>query len=449
MRVSQAAALATVLLCPAAWCQEVVTQEPLTNKRLFAKLPVLALRKLDVDKVITAANPNETNTWMVSPSAAVASVLSSDKIPQTVKSKVTGISFEQSSVADWQPIQREAMATAVGAWTQDFEKLVDVKHEKIVDKARFGSPTEEIEAKAQLTSFLPKAKDVYAEKPPEDIAFHDGSRENVNTAAVERILATNNLIKASASKGNETGIKQYAPLDLNTEFANDIQATYYPIRSFPMLKTDLERLPAVKIAIQQAALNRKVAGAVLIDEGEVDFGIPLAFTAKEKSLQVEPSLDRRYDIYWIELAFSPSEEVLQNATELRYDIEILDSNAIVLDLVPLRFGIVENTVDKAAVPTVKVFDVEVGEMFSRTLAYKYLRPTIISYGLQTSSFGWSFTNEALDPSAKRVFAVIGVPKGTKQVNTTGAVEIKCRKYIGLASEWATTGPTPYTLNFPQ
>jgi hypothetical protein len=276
-----------------------------------------------------------------------------------------------------------------------------------------------------------------------------------NTVAVERILATNNIIETSTSAGTKPDLND--PLNLDTTFANDIQATYYPVSYFPVLTTDLERPPAINNAIQQAALNKNVAGAILLNEGEVDFGRPIAFTAKEKLLRVEPSLDRRYDIYWIELAFSPSEELLQNTLELRYDIKILDSDATVLDLVPMRFGVEasqKNTIEvegKGTVtsPMVKDVGVEVGEMFSRTIEYKYLRPTIVSYGLLTPSFGWSFKDESLDASAKRMFAVVGLPKGTKQVNTAITVEVKCKKSIWIAAEWATTGPNPYTISLPQ
>ena len=84
-------------------------------------------------------------------------------------------------------------------------------------------------------------------------------------------------------------------------------------------------------------------------------------------------------------------------------------------IVPERVGTEINVTDKASVPTVKVADVEVGEMFSRTIEYRYIRPTILGHGVQTPSFGWIFTGELLDASVKRMFAVIGVPKGTKEI----------------------------------
>jgi hypothetical protein len=183
--------------------------------------------------------------------------------------------------------------------------------------------------------------------------------------------------------------------------------------------------------------------------GEAGLGQPLPFTAKDKSLTVEPSLVRRYDIYWIDLAFSPSEELLGNATELRYDIAMLDNDTIALDLVPMRFGHEVEQKDGMSVPGIKVGEIEVGEMFSRTVEYRHLVPTVLSHGLLTQSFGWTFTGDSLDASAKRMFAVIGVPKGTKQVKTKITLEAKCRTYVGFASEWASTGPTPYTITLPQ
>ena len=124
------------------------------------------------------------------------------------------------------------------------------------------------------------------------------------------------------------------------------------------------------------------------------------FTAAEKSLKVEPSLLRKYDIYWMQLAISPTEELIQNIDELRYDITIDNPNVLAMAIVPERVGTEINNTDKAAVPTVKVGDVEVGEVFSRTVEYKYIRPTILGHGLQTSSFGWIFTGKSLDHQPK-------------------------------------------------
>ena len=62
------------------------------------------------------------------------------------------------------------------------------------------------------------------------------------------------------------------------------------------------------------------------------------FTAAEKSLKVEPSLLRKYDIYWMQLAISPTEELIQNIDELRYDITIDNPNVLAMAIVPERVG---------------------------------------------------------------------------------------------------------------
>ena len=118
-------------------------------------------------------------------------------------------------------------------------------------------------------------------------------------------------------------------------------------------------------------------------------------------------------------------------------------------VVPERVGTEINNTDKATAPTVKVGEVEVGEVFSRTVEYRYIRPTILGYGLQTASFGWIFTGKSLDASAKKIIAVIGVPKGTKEITTKFQLAAKVVKFMRLASNWASTGPTQYKISLPR
>jgi hypothetical protein len=274
------------------------------------------------------------------------------------------------------------------------------------------------------------------------VTFPDGSVERVNGTAISRILAINN-VKKNIRFGNEKD----SILTLDQTLADSIQATYHPLK--PVLSTETERLSALNAAIQQAATDLTVATALLIDEGDADLGIPLAFTAKDKSLTVPPSLSERYDIYWLELAFSPSEELTQRVNELRYNITLLGEKILALDLLPERVGIEVNSTTRANTPNIQVNGLVIGEMFARTVAYKYLRPTIISRGVLTSSFGWIYTDESIDASAKKMFAIIGAPKGTKRVDAEIVVMAKCSRYLGLASEWASTARIPYEIPLPQ
>ena len=80
---------------------------------------------------------------------------------------------------------------------------------------------------------------------------------------------------------------------------------------------------------------------------KVAIGNPHPIPAKEKKLEIEPSILKKYDVYW--------------------------------------------------------------------LTYKSLKPTIVGTGLQSPEFAWSIRDDMLDMSAKRLIAIIGVPKGTAQL----------------------------------
>ncbi len=193
-----------------------------------------------------------------------------------------------------------------------------------------------------------------------------------------------------------------------------------PISFIKSDSRELDKISAVSNGVQIASSQLPVAASLLVGEGDAGIGIPLAFTSTEKRLTVVPTLSRSYDIYWLQFAVNPSEELVDNINELRYDVELETKNSIVLDIVPIRVGIEENVTNKGAIPEVRIGDVEVGEMFSRTVEYKFIRPTIIGHGVQTSSFGWIFSDEAVDASTKRMFAVAGVPKGTREAQHKNA-----------------------------
>jgi hypothetical protein len=56
--------------------------------------------------------------------------------------------------------------------------------------------------------------------------------------------------------------------------------------------------------------------------------------------------------------------------------------------------------------------------------------------VQTSSFGWIFSDEALDASTKKMFAAIGTPNGTKRIDIKMNLAAKFKGYLGttLASD---------------
>ena len=94
--------------------------------------------------------------------------------------------------------------------------------------------------------------------------------------AIGYIIALNKMIKKNENDHHTVAINTF-PEDflLDQKFANNIQKTYEPIKTIYTFKSDIDRLPAVSNAIQQATLNLPVAAATLINEGDAGFGIPL------------------------------------------------------------------------------------------------------------------------------------------------------------------------------
>lgn len=260
MRLTCVAALAILATGGSGWCQEVVTNEPLTKKQLIATLPLLTLPKLDVDKVITATNDKNSNTWMISAPAAVSSVLLSSQLPKDLKQAVKSIpTGDWVDINTWQPDQREAMASAVEHWKTKY--LADERRNHF-DRIIPVTAVNDTGFKEELPTILPRAKDSEKEKTV-SIMFIDGSHEDVNTITIERILTANSIIEDAQSKTNENSSYTLAmTLSLNTRFANDIQAVYLPIKSISRMGTEAERLPAANSAIREALTNPGVAATL-------------------------------------------------------------------------------------------------------------------------------------------------------------------------------------------
>ncbi len=220
MRLTYAAALAILAMGGSGWCQEVVTNEPLTKKQLIATLPLLIL--LDVDKVITATNDKNSSAWMVSGPAAVSSVLVSEQLPKDLKQAVNSIpTGNWMDINTWQPDQTEAMAGAVEHWKAKY--LAD-ERESHFNTIKSNIVVNNTEFKEELPTIIPRAKDLKKDKTA-SVLFTDGSREDVNTDAIERILTTNSLIEDNASKAKENmAYTVGTALSLNTKRA-------YPVDS--------------------------------------------------------------------------------------------------------------------------------------------------------------------------------------------------------------------------
>ena len=242
------------------------------------------------------------------------------------------------------------------------------------------------------------------------------------------------------------------PIDtsLDYNFATKILASYKPMDFYqisnqsPDNSTNRE---AIKSSVQIASSNWSTATTVLVQEGQAGIGTPLAFSASEKHLSVEKSILRQYDVYWVEFAISPDEDIVEKISELSFDVSITTQNSTVLSLLPVRIGTDIAVKNEIKTPSVKVNDVEVGEMFSRTVEYKYLKPTILGHGMLTNKLGWIFKGDAIDASAKRMFAVLGIPHGAKSIDIKYSASVKYTTLFGtnLYNSVGSTGSSAYSI----
>jgi hypothetical protein len=78
-------------------------------------------------------------------------------------------------------------------------------------------------------------------------------------------------------------------------------------------------------------------------------------------------------------------------------------------------------------------EISVGEYFSQTVAYKSLKPTVEAYGEGERKFSWKMTEEAIAGGSHRFAAIIGVPRGSPEVDFAFSGHVRLRKsFIG---EW--------------
>ncbi len=341
---------------------------------------------------------------------------------------------DKSTTKGWSDSEKNALKLATDKWTDDFRKQLKSAYSSDVDPGKLlkDSSEEKHPLPEVWEKILPKS---------DQISSVDG-KSLIASGGIQNILAANNLIKGPK---NDPGT---SVLVLDENFAQAMIDAYYPFRQTTSSSNEVDRIRASEFAIDLVASNAALSSVTLVNEGDAGFGVPLAFTAKEKTLSVEPSLEKRFDIYWLELAVSPSEELLSNVSEIKYNVKIETANSLALDLVPARYGTPKEIKEETKTPSVKAGDVEVGEIFKRTVSYKFMQPTVLSRGVLTAEFGWIFMDQALDASAKRMFAVIGVPKGIKSVRLALSLSVKCTRYLGLESQWASTNPRVYSLQLP-
>ena len=183
---------------------------------------------------------------------------------------------------------------------------------------------------------------------------------------------------------------------------------------------------------QYDALQR----SILENIGEITFGFPIVYTSDERKLAVPASIRRSYDVYWIDLAVTYRNVDPSAIAEMAFNVAVPE-HSMALKLIPLRFGVEVSRSENAGVPEMGIeyggAKVSVGEYFSQTVAYRYLKPTIEAYGEGERNFSWKITGEAVSAGSHRFAAILAVPKGSAAIDFAFSGHVRLRKsFIG---EW--------------
>lgn len=248
-----------------------------------------------------------------------------------------------------------------------------------------------------------------------------------------------------------------AGLVLDPNFASGLRDIYDRIAKVSWNASPAVNGQALSAAKRISFSDPKLAATALSTIGKVDFGRPIAYTVTDKKLDVEASVKARFDVYWIDFAFSPSEDVINASSELNFSVTLNDPGSMALQLAPREFerssadsSATANQTQTAGPATARsaVSPAIVDRVYNQSIEYRYLHPTIHSKGLQATSFGWDLEDEMLTPSAKRFIAIVAVTRGATAAKCTMTVSIRIRQTFWSKIDEAVSDPVPCDIALP-
>jgi hypothetical protein len=275
------------------------------------------------------------------------------------------------------------------------------------------------------------------------------SNEISSSELVDREFVRRTVADWSDGLVVEAGPDQIQGLQINSDFASFTKHQYSLMGALPST-TDKDPVTAFRYGsvIKVAGQYASYSAATTAPFTKVGIGTPLIMTASEKRLEVEPSISHNRNIYWVQLAINPAEDLRRSVTSLSFFVSLKTKGAVVLELAPLRFGNEQDVKVASGTPEVKIETprgaINLGKIFNQEISYKVMKPTIIGTGLQASEFGWALSDDAIDMSAKRFVAVIGVPKKSKTLDFEMVVNAKVKEYFQVS----TVSSQPIALSSP-
>ena len=187
----------------------------------------------------------------------------------------------------------------------------------------------------------------------------------------------------------------------------------------------------------------------------VAIGKPLVMTADEKGLKLPRSISNAYDVYWVQMAINPRADLRGKIDTLTLFVSLKTPEAETFELIPLRYGEEQSVKTTTAVPKAELkaseLSVSIGQVYSQEVSYKALKPTIVGTGIQEAEFGWSLSNDMLDMSAKKLIAIVGVPKKTSKLDLEMIVTAHTnpQMYGIIQGNVASTVPVKQSVNLSQ
>jgi hypothetical protein len=209
---------------------------------------------------------------------------------------------------------------------------------------------------------------------------------------------------------------------INKKASSRMVDSYSQLEHAPSLSPfkAMKGLNNVNASLASAPALSALTEAVRFRGGQVTFGNPLVFTAREKKLVLPESISSKYDVYWIEFAVSFRDLDVKKMEKLIFGVS-MPPGRMALELIPLRFDKETKVKQITSSPEIKVQApggeaVELGKFYEQEEAYKVLKPVIVASGLQENEFSWSLEDEAVRLGSRRFIAILEVPKGERALS---------------------------------
>jgi hypothetical protein len=220
---------------------------------------------------------------------------------------------------------------------------------------------------------------------------------------------------------------------VNPAFAKTVTGTYATLKELEKSNTpaSAQRYAQLVKATRQSPL---LDNAAAVDLFRATFARPRFTKAADKKLQVPAALADKFDVYWVDLGFIIANEYGRAVREITFSIT-LPKDAVALELLPVR----ASAKAQGAAPAADTS----ADIFGQKIQFEDLKPAVAANGRQDNTFGWILSERMADRGPKRFVAIVGVPKGTKDVGGELALGIRVDGALAVQNNIASTPPVAF------